>query len=373
MHYKALVAIGIPSITEDESRNQEIRNMIENLKEQNEAKEDSMFGCFFCSILQDKKTSFARIVNEYVDEIMMPYSTEPKEEYLEFRDLTESLQSEFEQSVDCLKLPEGRIVELHRYPYAKDYCIVNGKVYQKNAGPLHHAKRTKKAKRIIALPNYPRSKIYKSIEEYAENTCNYIFHEEYQAYGYYWNPNAMWDWYQIGGRWPTMFLVKSNCIERLFGTRSWCNRNDKPEAPEGYIWVAAARKKDICWEIMREWNVKKETEYFYRLKKMFALGELDEDFFGCIVDDGIVDYSKYAYYKDETLEKYLERCAIPEKWKYPFDVHSMVDADNWTSKDDCFWDEETEQFLSVDWHNKLDEYVEELHDEDVLVGVDYHI
>ena len=51
----------------------------------------------------------------------------------------------------------------------------------------------------------------------------------------------------------------------------------------------------------------------------------------------------------------------------------MVDADNWTSKDDCFWDEETEQFLSVDWHNKLDEYVEELDDEDVLVGGDYHI
>ena len=63
----------------------------------------------------------------------------------------------------------------------------------------------------------------------------------------------MWDWYQIGGRWPVTFLVKADCTEYSFGERSWGNYSKKYPAPEGYMWVSAARKKDICWDVMRSW------------------------------------------------------------------------------------------------------------------------
>ena len=49
---------------------------------------------------------------------------------------------------------------------------------------------------------------YSSIDEYAKkyHNCSIVDGK----YGYYINPNAKWDWYEIGGRWAGMLLVKSN-------------------------------------------------------------------------------------------------------------------------------------------------------------------
>lgn len=373
MHYRTLVTVEIPLIEEEEDINQEIKEAIEGLKNEKQTEKFSLMTIFFFAALQGKATSFARAVSQGVEKIMEPYSAEPSEEYLEFDDRTDILRFEFEQCVDCLKLPEGRVVELCSYPYYGKFCIMDGKVYQKDAGPLHHMKRTKKAKRMTALPNYPRNKIYKSFKEYAEEFRGYSFDEEHQAYGYYCNPNAMWDWYQIGGRWPAMFLVKNDCIEQSPGERSWCNEDDRLEVPEGYRWAAAARKKDIHWDVMREWDTQKETERFYRLEKMFASGTLEDGFRGKIVEDGIVSWDEYAYRKDETLEEYLNRCAIPKAWKYPLSIHDIVDSETWLSKDDCYLDSETGNYLPVDWRNLLEAYIDALDDEMVLVGVDYHM
>lgn len=373
MHFKTLVTVEIPPTVEDERKNQEIREMIEGLESEKQTDEFGMVSFLFFSILQGNTTSFARNVVQCVEEVMEPYSAELPEEYLEFDDKTELLRSEYEQSVDCLKLPEGKIVELCSYPYHGRFCIIDGKVYQRNAGALHHVKRTKKAKRIVALPNYPRSKLYKSFKEYAEDFGCYSFDEEHQAYGYYYNPNVMWDWYRIGGRWAAMFLVKRDCMEQSPGESSCCNEDARQESPEGYIWVAAARKKDICWDVMREWNTKKETERFYRLEKMFASDKLKDGFFGYIVENGIANRSGYIYHKGETLEEYLKRCAIPKEWKYPFGVHDIVDAGNWFSKDDCYQDPETGKYLPAEWHSQMDEYIKALGDEIVFVAVDYHI
>ncbi len=373
MHFRTLVTVGIPPVVEDEALNMEVRAAIDGLESKKQPDRDSILIEFFLSTLLGKTTSFARAVAQSVAEVMEPYSCDPPEEYLEFDDRTDMLRSEYEQSVDCLRLPEGKIVELCSYPYYRKYSIIDGKVYQKNAGPLHHEKRTKKAKRITALPNYPRTRIYKSFKEYAEDYRGYSFDEKQQAYGFYCNPNAMWDWYQIGGRWPAMFLVKSDCAEQSPGERSWCNENSVLQAPEGYVWVAAARKKNICWDVMRTWITQRATERFYRLEKMFATGTLEEGFDGHLVEDGIVSWGDYDYRKEESLEEYLERCGIPKAWKYPFSVHDIVDADIWLSKDDSYLDEETGKYQPVDWRSQMDEYVDDLDDETVLVGVDYHI
>lgn len=373
MHFRTLVTVDIPPVVEDEKENQAVVEAIAGLKSEKKPDKKNILIDFFLSTLYGKVTSFARAVTQSVADIMEPYSADPPDEYLEFDDRTDMLRSEYEQSVDCLKLPEGKVVELCSYPYYGRFCIIDGKIYQKNAGPLHHEKRTKKAKRIMALPNYPRTKVYKSFKAYAEDYRGYTFDEKHEAYGFYCNPNAMWDWYQIGGRWPDMFLVKSDCKEQSPGERSWCNEDAELKAPEGYIWVAAARKKDICWDVMREWITQRTTERFQRLEKMFAAGKTEDGFEGHIVDDGIISWGEYAYRKDETLEAYLERCAIPKAWKYPFSVHDIVDADCWLSKDDSYLDSESGKYLPVEWRSQIDEYVDDLDDETVLVGVDYHM
>lgn len=373
MHFISLVTVDIPPVVEDEKENQAVVEAIEGLKREKHPDKKNLVIDFFLSTLYGKTSTFARAVEQSVAEIMEPYNENPPEEYLEFEDRTDMLRSDYEQCVDCLKLPEGRVVELCSYPYYNKFCVIDGKVYQKNAGPLHHDKRTKKAKRMMALPNYPRAKVYRSFKEYAEDYQGYTFYDEHQAYGFYCNPNAMWDWYQIGGRWPDMFLVKKECLEQSGGERSWCNENAELEAPDGYIWVAAARKKDICWDVMRDWDIQKATERFHQLEKMFAAGKPEDGFYSRIVDDGIISWGGYAYRKEETLEAYLDRCAIPKSWKYPLVAHDIVDANNWFSKDDSYLEPETGQYLPVDWRSQLDEYIDDLDDNVVLVGVDYHI
>lgn len=62
---------------------------------------------------------------------------------------------------------------------------------------------------MTVIPNYPYKKLYKTFERFAEEEQCMDYNKEFDGYGYLYNPNAFWDWYQIGGRWPNLFLVKN--------------------------------------------------------------------------------------------------------------------------------------------------------------------
>ncbi|AOQ24615.1 hypothetical protein MTAT_19600 [Moorella thermoacetica] len=63
-----------------------------------------------------------------------------------------------------------------------------------------------------------------NIKQFARDYYGYEEHEG--KFGYWQNPNAKWDWWQIGGRWKRKLLVN--------GT-----------------WVDSARIKDIDWQGMK--------------------------------------------------------------------------------------------------------------------------
>lgn len=115
---------------------------------------------------------------------------------------------------------------------------------------------------------YPVKKLYPSLKQYAEDYCGYTYDNKNNTYGYYCNPNAFWDWYSIGGRWPFQFLVRDTA-ERINGERSWGNEDAVCEAPEGYIWVCGARKRDIAWELMKEWELQHAKKRFELLAETF--------------------------------------------------------------------------------------------------------
>ena len=243
MHFKTLVTVNMPTVEEDPHENAAVVQSIELLQaRKDDLAKDIMAELTLCSLM-GRTTNFARQLVGEVEEVMAPYSAEPSEEYMEFADMTEELKADYAKSVDCLKLPNGKIVECGSYPYFSKYSIVDGKVSQNKVGTLHHTRRTKQSRKIQYLPNCPRPKVYKTFEKYAEDYRGCEYNEEEKGYGFYCNPNAMWDWYQIGGRWPVTFLVKADCTEYSFGERSWGNYSKKYPAPEGYMWVSAARKK----------------------------------------------------------------------------------------------------------------------------------
>lgn len=374
MHFLTLAILEIPEIREDKELDKQIVEALKELELQKQIETKNFMLDFTIGRFQNLQSSFSRAVNDGVSELMYPYCASMEDpEYLEFDDRTEKLREEYKSAVDCIKLPQGTIVEQYGDPLWGRFIIRDGKVFQRDAGPLHHEKRTKKAKRMIALSNYPRRKLYKSFEEYAEERCGFSFDEKHQGYGYYYNPNAIWDWYSIGGRWPEMFLVKDSCLEYSIGETSWCNSGEKAEAPEGYLWVCAARKKDIAWEEMRNWRNQKAKERFYKLERMFLAGKTDSDFDGEIVPDGVMHWGRYVYRKGSALEEYLEEYGIPNSWKYPIGSHDIVDAGQWLSIEDSVLDPESGNYVPVDWRSCIDGHIDEMDEDAVLAAVDYHI
>lgn len=76
-------------------------------------------------------------------------------------------------------------------------------------------------------------------------------------WGYYHNPNAKWDWYQIGGRWSYHLKAKKG-KKGLLGEPSWALEDKKP--PEGYYDIL--QKKDIDFEGMRKDSVIDAMNYY---------------------------------------------------------------------------------------------------------------
>lgn len=151
MHFKTMVAVNIAPIVEDEKRNQEIRDMIQKLSDSRSEKVNHMLE-WQISRLRSKVTGFSSAVDDMVSEVMEPYFQDTRNpDYLEFFDMTAELREDYNSTTDCIKLPEGKIVQLDRPPYYTNYIIQDGKVFQQQAGKLHHQKRTKKAKKNSGL------------------------------------------------------------------------------------------------------------------------------------------------------------------------------------------------------------------------------
>lgn len=210
-----LTAVQIPDMEEDLAKNSIVEEQKKKLQEA--AKEnggETAFHSVFRQWLEQFSATFSRAVDEAVAEQLEPFNTSTDDpNYLEFVDQTEELKREYKGTIDCIKLPQGKIVPARYGFYQNRSEIQNGKVFQRKAGPARQPRRTKRAKRMQMYQNYPFQKLYRDFRQFAEEWAFADWHEEQQAYGYYSNPDAQWDWYSIGGRWPCQLLVQDSCTE----------------------------------------------------------------------------------------------------------------------------------------------------------------
>lgn len=262
---------------------------------------------------------------------------------------------------------DGKIVSL--YEMSGKFVVKNGLLYQKEFGPLKHEKRSKKAKRMTFLPNYPFKKRYKTFQDYADDYCGDRFHDEQNAYGYYFNPDSFWDWYRIGGRWPCSFLVKSDCLEYAVG--DYDLDYELPVPPEGYAWASAARKKDIQWQAMIDYKKKSMREYFELHRKAFETQTLPEKMWLKLREDGIYTYDSFpVYLAGETFEECMKRRNYLTDTDYLMSPCYYVDADYWHSSGGISFGAERD--MDEMWRKELVRFYHSLSDETVLVSVDSH-
>lgn len=373
MHTITLVTVDVPAGITEMSKVQS-----ENLKEElirlaayQEACKSENADNIVMKIIRQRlnctRDAFSVAVDDAVAKRMAPYASECEPQYCEFLDETEKTTAEYESgTVDCIKEPGGKI----KPSYCYSFVIRDGKVLARKAGPLHHEKRTKKSKKYTALPAYPFRKLYSSLKEYAEDYCGLYYDEEKNAYGYLSNPNAFWDWYSIGGRWPLMFLVKSDCKEFSIGERDYDEKEEIP-CPEGYKWAVAARKKDIEWDALFEWRKKCVTEQFLLFEEHFKAKTVPEGAFLTISEKGMHGWNGDVYLAGETLEEYLHRCGYIDDEKYHSHCGAFVDL-NGEYHEACFQDAFSGKY-DADWNRMLEEFLDEIPDETVIVAVDCHI
>lgn len=100
------------------------------------------------------------------------------------------------------------------------------------------------------------NEIYKTLDEYLSEYKWLTFNEEKQTYGYWYNPNAKWDWYSIGGRWSGCLLTK-----RGNGVNS-CLLDDLAIIPENWDALQTMYKKLCEAEQNNDETVLKEYEFY---------------------------------------------------------------------------------------------------------------
>lgn len=311
MHFTTTVVVHLAQIPEDAKTDKEVFEYIERLKEQLKCASgigDQVSLKCHISELRNYTSAFGRAVVEAVGDCLEPYCECTKNmEYLEFEDMTDEITQKYNSGTeDYVRMPNGSLVSIYSREFSSKFAGKDGLVYEKDWGPLKTLKRTKRAKKIKFLKDYPLSKIYKTFEELAEKYYGADFDEESQSYGQYFNFNSFWDWYRIGGRWPKSFLVKEDCTEYSIGNVD--NVEILKDAPAGYKWTSVARKRDICWDAIVSYCKQKEIKLYNDCKEYFQKGEVPSDSWLRIKDDGIYFFnSEAAYLNGETLEENLQR------------------------------------------------------------------
>lgn len=376
MHTMTLVAVDVPPTNETPKSPtpETVQTMLQYLLLKNEilsGDEKHIMDDFYLSRIVSRMTAFSRETEDKTYEVLDPYFTETKNtKYLEFVDCTDEVKEEYlNGSMDCFKGTNG-VIYSHYSRIGRSFTIIDGVVYQNCAGPLKHPKRTKKAKRMTALPNYPFKKLYKSWQEYAVQECSYLYIEETDRCGYFCNPRAFYDGCIVGGRYPFEFLVKDSCNEYSRGHFP-LGVADEKDAPEGYIWVAAARKKDICWDLMYNWRLRQVINAYHRYQNAFTTGIIPQGMYASVEKKGLVSFGDVLYYKGERLTHFLRRHGWLRKSKYHMRAGAVLLTDG-TYKDSYDYNYSKPPKMG-EWYHMIDDFIDSLDENAVLVSVDCHM
>lgn len=276
--------------------------------------------------------------NKTIEELLAPYQENnmddcPKE-FLKFNDVTD----------EHLKQYENDGTEM-----ARD---INGELKYKWDIPEDQQNE------IIYMKHKDK---YKTFDEFMLDYCGYEKDEKTNTYGYWGNPNAEWDWYQIGGRWSGLLKLKSGATTGELGERSWANKDKEIDENR----VDSAKIKDIDFSLdLKEYN--KALRFWELIVDREEPKDKEEE------EDVKFCFYKPTYYSNryESKEQYA-------KLTSEFGTYAVITPDGvWHSKGDMGWwgcssesDEEAKN-----WNMSFKErFVDTTNPEWTLTVVDCHI
>lgn len=335
--------------------------------------------------LVEKFSPFESEIEATLDEMLAPYceSTEDPR-YQEFVNEEDGHREDYENgTTTVIRLPDGKICTQYAPEFTERYTLRDNKVYlrpnQKTPLLALSPSITGMGHELASfevLQQYPFKSLYPTFGAFLEDHCGLTYDEKEKAYGYYTNPDSKWDWFQIGGRWTAVFLVKDTCDLKILGNRSLLDDGEITTAPDGYQWVVGARKCDIQWDKMKELALEAKTKAFAAWENWF-LNDIEPDPKPHLVvknDEGIHSWGRTLYYKGESLEDYLKRNGLDPNARYPHTAYAYLDEKGWHGQGDMGWfGLSSNDMAEGDWNEMMHAFIESVPDDYFLVSVDCHI
>lgn len=323
-------------------------------------------GTELCGCKLDRDSMETRL-----EEILAPYfeSTEDKR-FLTFEDCTDECKQEYETGTcDFVQYPDGTMYHVSDPRFTDKFKIVDGKIYcatKRFDDPLVE---TDESKAITYLPNQPVKNKY-SFEAYCREYMGY-YEAAPGCWGYKFNPNAKWDWFEIGGRWAGPMLAKKDLPDALYAVEAV---ND-PTILGDYCAIDGAWKKDIAWDMMKKIRTDAETKSFFKLQAAFLRHDVsDLGPLTALEKDGIYGWGELLYVAGESLDEYLERKGMNEESACGLFPYACVDILGvWHAQGEMSWfGLSSHDKAETNWHEEVNAFIESLSD-DYLVVVDCHI
>jgi|SRR5574343_295126 hypothetical protein len=147
------------------------------------------------------------------------------------------------------------------------------------------------------VKNREKNYVYENAEQWVREWHCHYYSKEHDAWGYWNNPKAKWDWYTLGGRWEGFFLLK-----------------DGTKTDQAYM-------RDINWEEMRDEKNRKSDNTFKEI--MNKVRELPR--FESKSDEEIVSFLKENKEKEEVFEEKEKNLFNSLYWIYSYHLGDSME------------------------------------------------
>jgi len=303
------------------------------------------------------------------------------DERVEFQDCTDEVEEDWNGRKNLVRMPDGRILT----PW-DDVFRVGDTV---GIGPNTH-----EVKPPLKVEEVPTKEYVKSLgmtkEEHIADWYGYVQNDE-GKWGYYCNPNAKWDWWEIGGRWSGYFKVKEGVPSYRYtlgkpGVMGSCRDRGEKRADQ-------IHKGDIDLKGMRKEAEEKANELYDVFEqtvsglpvseswesvrtRMETIDEAREFYHNQPMIKAMTKVDKLTWYKPEDFfvsnggrKRFVENafCRVIT----PF---AILKDGKWYEKGKMgWWGVVHDEKLQYDWSAKFMELFEELPDDTLITMVDCHI
>lgn len=316
--------------------------------------------------------------HEKIEAALAPYQEnnmgDCPRQYLEFHSYSKEYKEEYETgTTERVRLKDGTLVytwsdKLYKEVSKEEYeeAKANGKKTSSFSFPETYKVRYDFDEIGAELVTLPWKEVYSTFEEYLEEWHDAKKDEETLDYGYWENPNAKWDWWQVGGRWAGRLKVSPDCENCGVGEKAWGFGNTDPyETTDGYKMVDSARIKDLVFPDYDALYLK--AKRFWELKVEGQTPQNDND----------RELIKWDWYRTEYYTNTYKDKETYAECEATFHTYAVIDKDgHWCAKGEMGWwgcsSEEENQVVDF-IKNYKEKVFDSANEDDYITIVDCHI